>query len=131
MIQDNLVVAHEAFHFLKRNDHSGGKGLALKIYMNKAYDRVEWGFLEVFLSKLWYNQIWVSRVLTLVSTVSYNSQVNGFKSWKLIPQRGLRQGDLISPYLFILVFDDLSRLIFDAATRRDLNGIKLDNAAPS
>lgn len=88
MIQDNLVVAHEAFHFLKRNDHSRGKGLALKIYMNKAYDRVEWGFLEVFLSKLGYNQIWVSRVLTLISTVSYISQVNGFKSRKLIPQRG-------------------------------------------
>lgn len=51
VIQDNLVIAHETFHFLKSSQNSKGKELAIKIDMNKTYDRVEWGFLEATLLK--------------------------------------------------------------------------------
>lgn len=92
LIQDNLVVAHEAFHFLKQRSGSKGRGLAVKIDMNKAYDRVEWPFLEATLLKLGFDPTWVSRVMILVSTVSYSYQVNGFQTRKIRPKRGLRQG---------------------------------------
>lgn len=38
MIQDNLIVAHEAFYFLKKKQGNYGKGIAIKLGMNKAYD---------------------------------------------------------------------------------------------
>lgn len=99
--------------------------------MNKTYDWVEWDFLEAVLSEIGFNQIWVSRVMSMVASVSYTYQFNGFKTRVLIPQRGLKQGDPISPYLFILVFDVLSRKISRAFNRVDFNGIGLANSAPT
>lgn len=52
--------------------------------------------------------------MSLVTTVSYKYQVNGFTSRKVVPKRGLRHGDPLSSYLLTLVFDVLSRLIIDA-----------------
>lgn len=69
--------------------------------------------------------------MSLVSSVSYSYQVNGFSSRKLIPNRGLRQGDPISPYLFILVFDVLSRLITKAPLNDSFEGIKLAPSTPT
>lgn len=106
LIQDNLVVAHEAFHALKSKGRSCGRGLALKLDMNKAYDKLECGFLEAVLTKIGFCHTWISRVMTLVSTVSYNYQVNGHKTRTILPKRGLRQGDPISPYFlyWLLMF---------------------------
>lgn len=46
LIQDNLVVAQEVFLALKRKNSGGKENLAIKLDMNKAYDRLEWHFLE-------------------------------------------------------------------------------------
>lgn len=91
MIQDNLIVAHEALHFLKKKQGQGGKGIAFKLDMNKAYDRVSWNFLKIVLQSYGFCNSWIDLVLILVSTVSYSYQVNGFSSRKIIPNRGLRQ----------------------------------------
>lgn len=98
--------------------------------MNKAYNRVEWSFLSSVLRAYGFAESWISPVMTLVSTVSYTYQVNGFTSRKVIPRRGLRQGDPLSPYLFILVLDVLSRLISDACGKDLLHGIHLADSAP-
>lgn len=129
MIQDNIIVAHEAFHFLKQKQGLGGKGIALKLDMNKAYDRVNWEFLSRVLRAFGFAESWVASIMTLVTTVSYNYQVNGFSSPKVTPKRGLRQGDPLSPYLFILIFDVLSRLITMAYLSNELQGIKLAESA--
>lgn len=77
-----------------------------------------------------FDSAWVSRVMSLVTSVSYSYQVNDFLSRKLIPNRGLRQGDPLSPYLFIMVFDVLSRLISKAHSNEAFKGIKLAPTAP-
>ncbi|KAF7823513.1 reverse transcriptase [Senna tora] len=59
MIQDNILIVHEAFHWLKRKKKGGQGVLALKMDMNKAYDRVEWDFLRCVLSKLGFSDIGV------------------------------------------------------------------------
>lgn len=46
LIQDNLIIAHEAFHALKQKSRGGRKNMAIKLDMSKAYDRVEWSFIE-------------------------------------------------------------------------------------
>lgn len=68
-------MAHESFHFLKRKINSGGKGLALKLDMNDAYDIVKWCFLYDTLVSFSFDQGWISRILTLVTTASLKLSV--------------------------------------------------------
>lgn len=46
VIQDNLIIAHEVFHSLKKKNARGKENVAIKLDMSKAYDRLEWGFLK-------------------------------------------------------------------------------------
>lgn len=98
LIQDNLMVAREAFISLKKKRICSEHGFAIKLDMNKAYDRVDWSFLKFVLLSYGFYPNWVSLVKSLVSSVKYIYQVNGSRSHVVSPGRGLRQGDLLSPY---------------------------------
>lgn len=54
-IQDNLIIVHEAYHYLKLKKSKSDHEMALKLDMNKAYDRVEWDFLEPSLRKFGFD----------------------------------------------------------------------------
>ncbi|KAL6185324.1 hypothetical protein ACLB2K_041458 [Fragaria x ananassa] len=77
LIQDNIMVAHEVYHHLKlqKSDEEGVFGL--KLDMNKAYDRVEWSFLEKVLQKLGFSDSWVKLVMSCVTSVNYSIILNG------------------------------------------------------
>ncbi|OMP12130.1 reverse transcriptase [Corchorus capsularis] len=75
-IQDNILVANEAFHYLKLKKKGKKADMAIKIDMNKAYDRVEWKFLEAILHKIGFENKWVRWLMECVSSVSYNIFVN-------------------------------------------------------
>lgn len=130
LIQDNLVVAQEAFHFLKKKASTKNHGFAIKLEMNKAYDRVDRTFLKETLLAYGFGGQWVSLVLSLVYSFKYVYQVNGSRSRVVSPSRGLRQGDPLSPYLFIVVFDVLSRLITKACSEFAIHGLNLASGAP-
>jgi hypothetical protein len=73
LILDNMLVAYEALHTMHTRMR-GKKGfIAIKVDMSKAYDWVEWGFLEEIMCKLGFDELWIARVMTCVSTMSYST----------------------------------------------------------
>lgn len=81
--------------------------------------------------KLGFEREWVNLVMKCVSTVKYQVKVNKDATEVIIPQRGLRQGDPLSPYLFLLCAEGFSALLYDAERNGSLKGIKLCREAPS
>uniref|UniRef100_A0A8R7TRA7 Reverse transcriptase domain-containing protein n=1 Tax=Triticum urartu TaxID=4572 RepID=A0A8R7TRA7_TRIUA len=79
--------------------------------MMKAYDRVEWHFLQAILTKLGFNIVFVRLIMKCVSSVRFYVRVNGELLPFFTPSRGLRQGDPASPFLFLLCAEGLSSLL--------------------
>jgi hypothetical protein len=93
--------------------------------MWKAYDRVEWDYLRAIMLRLGFHRSWVVMVMRLVTTVSFSVLFNGDHLESFTPSRGIRQGDPISPYLFLLAVEGLSCLLKSRNQSSVLNGIKV------
>jgi hypothetical protein len=99
--------------------------MALKLDMSKAYDRVEWDFLELLMRRIGFNDRWVELIMTCVRTVSYSILINGRPYGHISPTRGIRQGDPLSPYLFILCAEGLSTLLHKAERNDTITGLPI------
>jgi len=99
--------------------------------MQKAYGRVEWDFLKNYLLKLGFHSIWVTWVVQCITTTTISVKFNGNQLNYFHPTRGLRQGDPLSPYIFILLTNLLSTLIHQALAMGQLKGIKLNRWCPT
>ena len=109
-ISDNILVAFETLHHMKRK-RSGKMGhMALKLDMSKAYDQLEWGFLQKIMEKMGFDTKWIGWIMECVKSVSYSILVNGNPKGHIVPTRGIRQGDPLSPYLFLICSEGLNGL---------------------
>jgi hypothetical protein len=125
LITDNVLVAFEALHTMDRKLKGREGYMALKLDMSKAYDRVEWTYLEAVMRKLGFDVRWVQLAMTCVRTVSFSVLINGQPHGNIIPTRGLRQGDPLSPYFFILCAEGLSSLLNQAEADGRISGIPI------
>lgn len=88
LITDNVVVGFECIHTLN-NRRSGKKGLAaLKLDMNKTYDRVEWDYIRQMFAKFGFSKKWMELIMNCVETVSYQVLINGIPQEEFKPRRG-------------------------------------------
>ena len=104
--------------------------MALKLDMSKAYNRVEWYYLEGIMRKMGFRERWINLVMGCVKTVSYSVLVNGEPCGTIFPTRGIRQGDPLSPFLFLLCTEGLNGLIKKADLQGDIHGYSLCRRGP-
>ncbi|WJX93691.1 hypothetical protein P8452_75185 [Trifolium repens] len=129
-ILDNVMVAIEVIHYMKTKTKGKAGDVALKLNISKAYDRIEWNYLRGIMLKMGFSNQWVNWIMLCVETVDYSVLVNGNVTESIKPSRGLRQGDPLSPYLFIICAEGLSALIRSTEARCDLHGVKICRNAP-
>ena len=111
LITDNILITFESLHHMK-NSCTRKKGfMAMKLDICKTYDRVEWVFLEKILLKMGFSCAWVALIMECITTVSYSILVNEEPKGLIVPSRGLRQGDHLSPYLFLFCAEGLNALL--------------------
>jgi hypothetical protein len=99
--------------------------------MSKAYDWVEWEFMRRMMCTLGFHSDWVNVVMRLISSVTYRFRVNGELIEEIVSGRGLRQGDPLSPYLFLICAEAFSGLLNATEHRGDIRGISVCPEAPS
>ena len=120
LISDNILVAFETLHHMHQMRQGQVGYMALKLDMSKAYDRVEWIFLEKIMLAMGFHHKWVALMMECVRSVSYSVLINGDPKGYFHPSRGLRQGDPISPYLFLLCVEGLHILLTRATALNQL-----------
>ena len=130
LISDNILVVFESLHSMHK--HKGKENfMAIKLDMSKAYDRVERPYLKAVMVKMGFDEKWINLIMLCVTTVSYSVLVNGEPKGMIHPTRGIRQGNPLSPFLFLLYTEGLNGLINNAATNGDIKGYSLCRNGPS
>lgn len=129
-ITDNILITHETLQYLKISEAMKRCAMVVKTDMSKAYDRIEWDFLERVLLQLGFDPVWVNWVMECVTTVSYSYLINGEPYGQVQPHRGLRQGDPLSPYLFILCAKVLTGLCMKEQQLGRFKGLQVARGCP-
>lgn len=130
-IFDNIIIAHEITHSMKkkRTGHVGFVGA--KLDMAKAYNRLEWNFVKVMMIAMRFPAPIISIVMDCISTMVFSILINGKRTSEIHPERGVRQGDPLSSFLFIIAAEGMSALLDDAANRKTIHGFKVASTAPA
>ena len=130
LITNNVLVAFKIKYYLEHKREGKEGFVAIKLDMSKAYDRVEWGFIKQVMEKMVFHKKWINLIMHCITTVSYSVLINGVAYGSIIPTKGLRQGDPISPYIFLLCVDGFSSLIIDAARNQRISGVSIRKGSP-
>eukprot|EP00253_Pinus_taeda_P012487 PITA_12487 len=99
--------------------------MVIQLDLVKAYDKLSWSYIRSILKAYGFDQNWIIWVMTLVTMTNFSILLNGFPSSIFTPFRGLRQGDPLSPFLFVLMMEGLGRAIKMENVEGRIQGIKL------
>jgi len=105
--------------------------MIMQLDLAKAYDKLNWTYIRRVLISFGFDHNWVRWVMALVAYPSFSILINGSPSETFIPSRGLRQGDPLSPFLFILMMEGLGRSIKQAKEDGKIKGLQLSENGQS
>lgn len=129
-MSDNIILAPELIDTMKKNKTKTKGLMAIKLDMSKDFDRVEWCFIIHSLHKLGYHEDFCRIIEQCISTVSMSVLLNGSPGDIFYPERCLREGDPLTPYLFILCMEFLSKCLLSAESKGLYNGIRVTPDCP-
>uniref|UniRef100_A0A2N9FE83 CCHC-type domain-containing protein n=1 Tax=Fagus sylvatica TaxID=28930 RepID=A0A2N9FE83_FAGSY len=127
---DNVIIAQELIHTIQKKKGRLGHFI-LKIDLEKAYDRIEWSFIREVLILFKFPMSLVQLILECISSSSCAILYNGGQMDFFQPTRGIRQGDPLSPYIFILCMEYLSLKIFEACNAKTWKPIRASRRGPA
>jgi hypothetical protein len=116
---DGVMVVNEVIDSAKR---SGRACIILKVDFEKAYDSVDWGFLEYMLRRFGFGGKWIDWIKACVFAGNLSVLVNGSPTSEINIQRGLKQGDPLAPFLFLLVAEGFAGLMRSAVEKNYFKG---------
>ena len=105
-----------------------GRGVPCKLDIEKAYDKINWKFLISVLKEIGFGCKWIEWVKWCISTASFSVLINGSLVGFFSSTRGLRHGDPLSLYLFVLGMEVFSLLIDKAISGGFLIGYTLNGS---
>ena len=108
--KDNAIILQKIIYHMNKKRKKKGD-VVFKLDLEKAYDRVDWGFLKQTLIMFGFPTYIISLIMHSLASTLISLLWNGSKTESFTPSRGLRQGDPLSPYLFVLCMERLGEMI--------------------
>ncbi|XP_019167626.1 PREDICTED: uncharacterized protein LOC109163328 [Ipomoea nil] len=128
-ITENILVYQEVLHSMRTRRGNLG-WLIMKIDLEKAYDRLSWSFIYDTLNDIGFNHAWRRNINECISTSRLSVLWNGQHTEWFRPGRGIRQGDPLSPLLFVLCIERFSHIIQESKLAGRWKGISIARNAP-
>ncbi|KAJ0667015.1 putative RNA-directed DNA polymerase [Helianthus annuus] len=128
LILDGPLVINEVHAWLKR---SGKKAFLFKIDFEKAYDNISWKFVVDMFSNMGFGERWCKWIWGVLSSARASVLVNGAPTFEFKWEKGMRQGDPLSPFLFVAVMEGLSNILDRAKEVGVFSGVALPEDGPS
>ena len=121
-ILNNIIQAHKVVHSMVSSRKAG---MIMQLDLAKSHDKLNWTYINKVLISFGFDHNWVRWVMALVTSSIFSILVNGSPFELFIPSKGLRQGDLLSPFLFILMMERLGQSIKHARVTGRIQGLQL------
>ena len=113
-ILEAVLITNEAIDSILKNNENG---FMCKLDIEKTYDNVDWSFLLTVMQKMGFGEKWIGWIKWCISTASFSVLINGTSKGCFQSSRGLRQGDPLSPYLFVIAME-----VFSSFLKRVVDG---------
>ncbi|XP_022032257.1 uncharacterized protein LOC110933335 [Helianthus annuus] len=126
-ILDSPLILNEVMAWIQKYNK---KAFLLKIDFEKAYDNVCWGFLLDIMGQMGFPDLWCKWIKGILASARSSVLVNGSPTFEFNCSKGVRQGDPLSPFLFLLVMEALSNILYKARMEGLFKGIQTPNNGP-
>nr|KAJ0184913.1 hypothetical protein LSAT_V11C900471370 [Lactuca sativa] len=127
-ILDGPLIINEVISWLRK---SKSKAFLFKVDFEKAFDCLNWKYLDSVMAQMNFGQKWRKWIFGCLSSARASVIINGSASKEFPLRRGVRQGDPLSPFLFILVAEGLNIALEEAKEQGIFKGVQLPNNGPN